>query len=153
MSLEVGLFLLRLLAALSLMSFLLALFLYMWRDLRRLGEAQAPGPAFGRLTRWTEGGGPKQPTETYPLLPVTRLGRAEGNHIVLRDEFASAEHALIRFEGGSWWLEDLRSRNGTLLNDALVKGRATLAAGDIIGIGSQRFRLELDGGPAKDGGD
>ena len=56
----------------------------------------------------------------FPLLPVTRIGRAEHNTIVLEDAFVSAEHALLTRREGQWWLEDLNSRNGTLLNDLAI---------------------------------
>jgi pSer/pThr/pTyr-binding forkhead associated (FHA) protein len=45
-------------------------------------------------------------------------------------------------ENGVWWLEDLGSRGGTILNDSPLSKPTPLAEGDIIGIGSLRFKLE-----------
>lgn len=80
---------------------------------------------------------------TFPLLPVTSLGRANGNTIVLPDGFASSQHALIFRRNGRWWIEDQGSRNGTLLNDVMVVETAVLTTGDLIEIGGVEFRVEL----------
>ena len=44
------------------------------------------------------------------------LGRASANEIVIRTEQASRQHARVSWSVDSWILEDLDSRNGTLLN-------------------------------------
>ena len=82
--------------------------------------------------------------ETYPLLPLTSLGRSPTNTVPINDSFASSEHALVAFRNGQWWLEDRRSRNGTLLNDMPVTQPVVITDGDIIGIGKIKFRLELE---------
>lgn len=81
--------------------------------------------------------------QALPLQPVTLVGRDPNNTIVLNDDSASGRHARFSRENGVWWLEDLGSRNGTLLNDLPVSRPASLANGDIIGIGNMRFRLEF----------
>jgi len=45
---------------------------------------------------------------------------------------------------GQWWIEDRKSRNGTLLNDLPVTEAMVITHGDIIGIGNMKFRLELE---------
>jgi len=84
-----------------------------------------------------------QPT-VYPLLPLTTLGRAPTNTIVLEDGFASADHALITLRGGQWWLEDRSSANGTLLNGEALQGPTVVSSGDVIGIGVAELKLQLD---------
>ena len=81
----------------------------------------------------------------FPLLPVTRIGRAEYNTIVLEDAFVSAEHALLSRRENQWWLEDLNSRNGTLLNDLAIAEPAVVSAGDVITIGSVQLKIEPTG--------
>jgi pSer/pThr/pTyr-binding forkhead associated (FHA) protein len=81
----------------------------------------------------------------FPLLPVTRIGRAEYNTIVLEDAFVSAEHALLALRENQWWLEDLDSRNGTLLNDLVLAEPAVVSAGDVITIGSVKLKIEPTG--------
>ena len=80
--------------------------------------------------------------ETLPLQPITLLGRDPDNTIVLNDTSASGRHARLIQAGGVWWLEDLGSRNGTMLNELKLAKPTPLAEGDIIGIGSLRLRLE-----------
>lgn len=82
-----------------------------------------------------------QPGESLALRPVTRLGRAEENTIVLDGTFISAEHAAIVQRDGSWWLSDRGSRNGTAVNDRLIQGEVGLAPGDVVGIGDVRLRI------------
>ncbi len=79
----------------------------------------------------------------YPLLTITSIGRSLTNTIVVNDDFASNEHALISLRGQRWWLEDLNSRNGTLLNDLPLEKAAVVTAGDVITIGQTRFKIEF----------
>jgi hypothetical protein len=79
----------------------------------------------------------------FPLSPVTSIGRAASNSVVIDDHYASAEHALVTLRGRQWWLEDLGSRNGTLLNGLPLEGAAVISSGDVITIGDARLKLEL----------
>lgn len=63
------------------------------------------------------------------------LGRESSNHIVLNDEFSSGRHARIERKPNGFLLRDLRSRNGTYLNDNRVF-EAMLNDGDRVRIGS-----------------
>src|SRR5690349_3792478 len=45
------------------------------------------------------------------------IGRAQDNHLVLRDAKISAHHAEIRQEGRGHSIIDLESTNGTFLNE------------------------------------
>ena len=74
-----------------------------------------------------------------PLTPgdVLSLGRAPGNTIVLHDERASRNHAEIRInEDGKWFIQDLKSRNGTTVGANEITSEHTLIDGDTIQIGS-----------------
>lgn len=59
-------------------------------------------------------------------LPVgpgrTRIGRDEKNDLVIPDDTISSEHAVIEYRDGRYWLEDLRSTNGTRLGDERLSG-------------------------------
>jgi pSer/pThr/pTyr-binding forkhead associated (FHA) protein len=44
--------------------------------------------------------------------------------------------------GQQWWLEDLNSRNGTLLNDVPLHEATVVSPGDIITIGSTHLKIE-----------
>ncbi len=60
------------------------------------------------------------------------LGRASGSDLVLEDRFLSRKHSRIYRSGGELLLEDLGSRNGTLLNSKPVLGPTPLKVGDKI---------------------
>jgi hypothetical protein len=80
----------------------------------------------------------------FPLLPMTSIGRAPSNTIVLDHGYTSAEHALLTRRGRQWWLEDLGSRNGTLLNESPLEEAAVVSAGDTITIGDVKLKIELE---------
>ncbi len=72
---------------------------------------------------------------------VVSVGRSERNTVVLDDESVSKHHAQISpAEDGSWWLDDLGSSNGTLVNGYLVSAPKRLEEGDEIEIGRCRYR-------------
>jgi pSer/pThr/pTyr-binding forkhead associated (FHA) protein len=72
-----------------------------------------------------------------------RIGRDPSNQIIIRDDvYVSRHHAFITFEEGHWWIEDLGSRNGTLLNDAHILQREMLTPGDKLTIGHTLFCVE-----------
>ena len=146
------LLILRLLLALVLYAFLGTVLYLLWRDLYRPVERQAPAPRrYGRLivvdteTKTDEAAQGLQVGVAFPLQPITSLGRASVNTVIIPDTYASAEHALLIHRGGQWWLEDRDSRNGTTVNGVTIEiGSPTVvSAGDVIGIGRVRLKLEL----------
>jgi pSer/pThr/pTyr-binding forkhead associated (FHA) protein len=144
MSPNLALFIIRIVLALLLYAFVGGIVYLLWRDLRRAAtEAKAREGLRGRLI--TIASALPSPTigEAFPLLPVTSLGRAPTNTITLEDDTASLEHALISLRAGKWWLEDLGSRNGTLLNGMLVTSPTVISGGDLIGLGQAQFKLEF----------
>jgi len=143
---ESALLLLRLTGSTLLLLFLLAIFLVLWRDYRgTTAQIEASRRSHGRLVQM-------QAVDdhivvmprTYPLLPLTSIGRSPTNTIPIDEQFASGEHALIALRAGTWWLEDRNSRNGTLLNDNPVKQPIVITDGDVIGIGKLKFRIDLE---------
>lgn len=145
MSVELILLLLRIVSASLLIGLLMALFVVLWRDYQStVSQLQANRRSYGQLIALQEIDGSYVILgEVYPLLPLTSLGRAPTNTIVINDGFASSEHALVVLRNGQWWLEDRQSRNGTTLNDMVVTQPMIMTDGDVIGIGQKRFRLEL----------
>ena len=81
------------------------------------------------------------PGTNISLEPATSIGRVAGNTIVVDDPHTSARHAELRFERGQWWLRDLGSSNGTMLNEELVRTVMGVRGGDVIQCGRVRFRL------------
>lgn len=65
----------------------------------------------------------------------TILGRATSCHVVIPTSFASRRHAQIIYQGQNYWLQDLGSKNGTLLNNQPVTTKTMLTDGAEICIG------------------
>jgi len=65
---------------------------------------------------------------------TTFLGRNRENHVTLMDTSASRRHARIERRNGDFILEDLKSTNGTILNQKTIS-REMLHHGDKIQIG------------------
>ena len=73
----------------------------------------------------------------------TTLGRSSECTVVLEDDRASRRHALLFFRDGCWYLRDLQSRNGTVLNKQLVNDDTLIQDGDAIGIGHCTIEFRL----------
>ncbi len=69
------------------------------------------------------------------------LGRDSGSSIVIKDTFASNQHARVSVRQGQYWLEDIGSTNGTFVNEAQVKQPVVLADGDRLRVGSVTFQF------------
>jgi Protein of unknown function (DUF3662)/FHA domain len=67
--------------------------------------------------------------------PRVTLGRSRSCDIHVADVNVSRRHAEIRQEGATYWVVDLGSTNGTLLNGTRVE-RERLRDGDTITLGS-----------------
>jgi hypothetical protein len=78
-------------------------------------------PSAGRLRVIRSGSDAAlKPGAILPLLPETTLGAVPGNDLVIADRYVSSHHARLRWDGVSWWVEDLNSRNGTFLNNERI---------------------------------
>ncbi len=67
--------------------------------------------------------------------PTTVIGRERSQcGIVLRDPNVSRRHAELRWDGREWHIVDLRSTNGTLVNDVDVD-ECALRDGDLLTLG------------------
>lgn len=128
------------------LAFLAALYLFLalvvralLRDIR--AASRDPVGALGRLVVTGSAGAPAVGS-VFLLDAVTTLGRDLGSSVVLDDAFASARHAILTFRGRGWYVEDLGSTNGTLVNGVPVAGARPLGFGDELQVGETRLRLE-----------
>lgn len=76
-----------------------------------------------------------------------RIGRREDNDICLRyDTFSSRHHALLHLRSGGWVLEDMKSKNGTFIEqdrrDMQVNGETPLMIGQLFRVGRTWLRLQ-----------
>ncbi|ABN69652.1 FHA domain containing protein [Staphylothermus marinus F1] len=51
------------------------------------------------------------------------LGRYPTNDIVIPDPYVSRRHARIFYENGEWYIEDLDSTNGTIVDNEDIRGK------------------------------
>ena len=78
--------------------------------------------------------------ERYRLVKEkTVIGRHPGCDIIVDSGSVSRQHAEVEMKDGVWWIEDLGSRNGTLINGDKLNGPHQLEAADEIGICEDRL--------------
>jgi FHA domain len=85
-----------------------------------------------------------EPGMIYDLDGDIVLGRGDRAEIRLEDPFASSQHARVAERGGVIVIEDLRSTNGTYLNEELLESPRPLHPGDRVRIGESEFTFEVD---------
>ncbi|MEA2448869.1 MAG: hypothetical protein QOG63_801 [Thermoleophilaceae bacterium] len=69
------------------------------------------------------------------------VGRAGDCDVVLRNWTVSRHHALLRQDGSSWMVQDLRSTNGTAVNGSAITQPTPLHSGDIVSFGASAVRF------------
>jgi hypothetical protein len=91
-------------------------------------------PAFELEIRDGAAGGPER--LIVPAANGVLIGRSPSAAIRLSEPMVSRVHARIDLRGGGVYVEDLGSRNGTLLNGTPLAREALLSPGDRVRIGS-----------------
>ena len=99
--------------------------------------------------QWREG--LRQPTaaslrmasgERFPVGNPFTIGRLPGGSLVLSDENVSRNHAVIELRTDGWYVRDLNSTNGTVLNGQRI-GESALNTGDTLLFGVTEATFEL----------
>jgi eukaryotic-like serine/threonine-protein kinase len=118
-------------------------------------ERIAPGPPLGRSVAQTFTPGAQSLLVTFAsnakdlagrLYPLTRpemtLGRRTDQHICMPEPTVSGKHATLRWQSGSWLVEDARSTNGTYADHSYEKKQSvTLLHGMEVQLGECRVKL------------
>src|ERR1700674_5299592 len=74
---------------------------------------------------------------------IVSVGRAPDNDVVVGDPATSGHHGRIEVRNGAFWVSDLGSTNGTLVNGEPVIEKE-LSDGDLIAIGQSTMRFTLE---------
>src|SRR5579884_3446241 len=80
----------------------------------------------------------------FPLRPrETVVGRHASGDICLEAQAVSRQHARIVHDESAFFIEDLGSSNGTLVNGQVIRRRVPLSEKDTVQIGPYLFALRL----------
>ena len=76
---------------------------------------------------------------------VTTIGRTNGNDLIISGRTVSRRHARLWFEGGRWFLADLNSANGTLINNMRLQPNQAvpLNDSDVINFGDEMVLFNI----------
>ena len=105
--------------------------------------AFAEGPAGPDGWLVVERGGGLERDQRFDLIGGLSIGRSKEADVQIDDRYASSIHARVFSREGRFYVEDMNSTNGTLLNGATLRGEADLIDGDTVQIGDTIFRLEV----------
>ncbi len=83
--------------------------------------------------------------------PRITIGRSARNDLCVEDPFASRLHAEVRKRGDAFWITDLGSANGTMVNAAKLSAPLQLRDRDIVRIGETEIEYSerADTAPAR----
>jgi DNA-binding XRE family transcriptional regulator len=127
----------------------------MLRDLlaeARLGAApEAPSRPAGAansarlITRTTDGRRTAHPLRA----PETTIGRGADNDIVVASDLVSRYHARVSWDGRTYVIEDLGSKNGSYVGDQRLTAARPLRHGDEVRLaGREELAMTFDAGDA-----
>jgi pSer/pThr/pTyr-binding forkhead associated (FHA) protein len=75
----------------------------------------------------------------YVIETSATIGRLRDNTVVLDNPAVSSHHARVYRDGDRFVIEDLKSKNGTYVNDKFVMNRRSLRNGDVVRIGKHQL--------------
>ncbi len=99
------------------------------------------------LARLTMQSGPMKGRSYRFHQDVTTVGRTNGNDLVISGRTVSRRHARLWFAEGHWYLEDIGSANGTMVNSARIYQTVTLNDGDVVNFGDEIVVFNITYGP------
>ena len=136
-------FALRLLLTVSLYAFLGWAFLSLWRDIK-LQSALLATRKIPPLSLTFARADQVQQVRRYIQAEVT-IGRDPACECPIDDDAVSARHARLSYHHNQWWLEDLDSTNGTMLNQEKLAIPTVVISGDEFCCGGTTFTISLVG--------
>ena len=76
--------------------------------------------------------------------PKCLIGRNDECHMRPKSEAVSRSHCVIYIKDGKVFIRDLKSRNGTVVNDQLIQGDYELKGGEVVQVGPMVFEMLID---------
>ncbi len=84
--------------------------------------------------------------QLIPLADRILVGRGGDSNLPIEDDYASTHHAeFTQGVDGAWFVEDLRSTNGTYVNGERIEELTRLGIGDEVRIGRTTMAVEAAG--------
>lgn len=131
---------LRVLMAASLFLFLLISLGIIWKDLTRktnqLSLQKMPHIALTSINEDIH-------HKINERLNEFEVGRDASCEVSIQDDSISAKHARFSFHHEHWWLEDLKSTNGTFLNGEKITTAVVLSNGDNLRFGKHEMQVSF----------
>jgi pSer/pThr/pTyr-binding forkhead associated (FHA) protein len=134
------LLILRAVLAASLYAFLGMAFYLIWRDLRE--QARMSTSRQSQTITLRRQIGDDALSLSFTLAEIV-IGRDPACDFILEDSTVSAQHTRLLFRQGHWWVEDLRSTNGTFLNQEPVTSPLVITTGDDLRCGQATLTISL----------
>ncbi len=136
-------FALRLLLTVSLYAFLICALLSLWRDIK-LQSALLAARNIPTISLTFARDNQVFQTRRFIHAEVT-IGRDPACECPVEDNAISARHARLSYHHNHWWLEDLDSTNGTLINQEKLALPTVVISGDEFRCGGTSFTIALSG--------
>ena len=77
-------------------------------------------------------------------VPEIILGRSSACNYIIHNETVSSTHARLSYHHDQWWVEDLRSTNGTFLNDERISTATVIMSGDDLRCGQVNIHIQIE---------
>ncbi|WP_224362030.1 FHA domain-containing protein [Hyalangium versicolor] len=84
----------------------------------------------------------------HELSGELKIGRQDGNDLILSEGGVSRQHARVFVEGGKVMLEDLGSANGTYVDEERIEGATPLTPQSQVVLGDYALKLKAPARPA-----
>lgn len=120
-------------------------YLFVWRIMRIMMKGSQHDSLISDLGAYLVVSDPGQSKLTrgqvFILDVHTTIGKSDDNLIVIDNPYVSSHHAAIQFIEDRWIIREIRSSNGTFINNLKLVSPVVLAHNDIISIGPTKFRM------------